>query len=283
MNPGMRRRERGLSLVELMIASALGLVMLGAMGQALVNGSRSYREDEARARLDAEARFALAQLTADLEMAGWWGGLRGPQAVHVDASAAGLAGDCASALEAAVTPLGNATSAQVHERFPCISLAEFQGGDVIAVQRVAADPVPAKALLTGHAYLVTDGVRGILFRKASGVAPPVGEYYEYRPAIWYLRKYSASTAETPRVPALCRKVLSADATRMQSDSAGCLAQGIESLRLEPVRNVSGAVTAVQTRLSARSRELAARELRREGNALAVLRNAAWRSAPPALP
>lgn len=262
-------RQGGFSLVEQLIGSTLGLVMLCALGNAVLQGSRSYREDEARSRVDAEARFALAQLSADLEMAGWWGGARGPETIRIDGTAIGIGGDCA-------TPLAEAMRITA-TRPACITSAEFEGGDVVAIQRVSAEPVSG-ATQAGHAYLAVEGARGVLFRATPGRPTPAGVLYEYRPSMWYLRRYTASSSESPRVPALCRKVLSSDSARMQADSGGCIAQGITELRVVPE---AGNGT-LRLMLTARLRE-AGRNFERALTSRVLARNALWQVLPRGLP
>lgn len=251
-------RARGFSLVELMIASLLGLLVIGAAGRLFLQGAQSYRQDERGARMEEELRFAVTQLGADLEMAGFFGEMRDPANIRLDANLAPAA-DCGPSTDgaasgatnnwlfaerrAAVFTRGDASPARAHASFPCISSAEFFAGpaglgtDVIAIKRVSGSAIAAAAKLAGRVYLRTDGARGVLYRHATGMAEPLPgagvSIYEYRPVIWYLRRYSVSAGESPQVPALCRKVLVDSAgLRMQSDSGGCIAAGIEDLQLE---------------------------------------------------
>ena len=235
------RRARGYTLVELMIGSLLGLLTLAVAGQLFLQGSRSYREDERAARLHDELRFALAQLSQDLEMAGWWGGVRGIEALRIDASAMHAGADCAGDPALALLTRGDASPAEAHAAFACIAAADFhagprsEGSDIVAIQRVAGSATPPASLIDGHLYLKTDGAQATLYRQGPGANPAPhagGVYFEYRPAIWYLRRYSVSVDESPRIPALCRKVLAEGGARMQSDPGGCVAQGIEDLQLE---------------------------------------------------
>ena len=68
-----RRRERGLSLPELMVAMSIGLVILGAVVQALVLTSHQYRRAETLAQMQEHAAIALRFVREDLQMAGHWG------------------------------------------------------------------------------------------------------------------------------------------------------------------------------------------------------------------
>jgi type IV pilus assembly protein PilW len=67
------KTQRGLSLVELMIAIALGLIVLLAMTVIFANTSRSRTEMEKSNRQTENGRYALQLLMDDLRMAGYLG------------------------------------------------------------------------------------------------------------------------------------------------------------------------------------------------------------------
>ncbi|MFN3594673.1 MAG: PilW family protein [Thiobacillaceae bacterium] len=67
------RRQAGLSLIELMIAIAIGLMLVAAMGYLYVGQRQTWRALEAVARLQENGRFALELLGRDLRMAGYGG------------------------------------------------------------------------------------------------------------------------------------------------------------------------------------------------------------------
>jgi type IV pilus assembly protein PilW len=64
-------RRSGFALVELMIALALGLVVIAALGQLYAGGKQSYVLSDAMARLDETARFTVDFIATDLRMAGY--------------------------------------------------------------------------------------------------------------------------------------------------------------------------------------------------------------------
>lgn len=68
-----RSRQAGLSLVELMIALALGLMLVAAMGYLYVGQRQTWRALDAVARLQENGRTALDLLGQDLRMAGYGG------------------------------------------------------------------------------------------------------------------------------------------------------------------------------------------------------------------
>lgn len=71
-----RRNNRGMSLIELMIAVTIGLIILAAVSAIFVNSRRSFNTQDRMARLQENARFAINYLTRDLRMAGHTGCLK---------------------------------------------------------------------------------------------------------------------------------------------------------------------------------------------------------------
>lgn len=72
------RRERGLTLIELMVAMVIGLLIVIAMSALFVGTSASRREVEASADVVENGRYALDLLTRELSQAGFYGTLATP-------------------------------------------------------------------------------------------------------------------------------------------------------------------------------------------------------------
>jgi type IV pilus assembly protein PilW len=67
------RRQRGLSLIELMVALVLGLIIVAALGQLFVNISRANLEMAKTNSQIENARFGMQFLRDDVMHAGFWG------------------------------------------------------------------------------------------------------------------------------------------------------------------------------------------------------------------
>ncbi len=66
-------KQKGLTLIELMIALLIGLlILLGVFAMFMAN-KRIYTEQESMARLQENARFAIGMLVKDIHMAGYVG------------------------------------------------------------------------------------------------------------------------------------------------------------------------------------------------------------------
>jgi prepilin-type N-terminal cleavage/methylation domain-containing protein len=64
---------RGFTLVEMMVAMAVGVLTVIAALQMLATGRDAYRVNERIARLQEQARTAFAVIEPDIEMAGFYG------------------------------------------------------------------------------------------------------------------------------------------------------------------------------------------------------------------
>jgi type IV pilus assembly protein PilW len=66
-------RQRGLTLIELMISITIGMIVLSALTYIYVGARGAYRSNENLARLQENGRFALDFLAKDLRMGGYSG------------------------------------------------------------------------------------------------------------------------------------------------------------------------------------------------------------------
>jgi len=68
-----RRTQRGLTMVELMVALTVSLLLLGGVIQIYASSKQSYRMNEALSRVQESGRFAIEFLSRDIRMAGFFG------------------------------------------------------------------------------------------------------------------------------------------------------------------------------------------------------------------
>jgi type IV pilus assembly protein PilW len=69
----MPHREKSFSLMELMIASTIGLVIVSALSYILVSNISSRNELEKNSRQIENGRYALSTLVEDIQLAGFYG------------------------------------------------------------------------------------------------------------------------------------------------------------------------------------------------------------------
>jgi len=66
-------RQRGVTLIELMVALVIGLLVTAAMLKVYVDASRMYRFNEGLARVQENGRFAIEFTRRAARVAGFWG------------------------------------------------------------------------------------------------------------------------------------------------------------------------------------------------------------------
>ena len=69
------RRQRGLSMVELMVALLISTILLGGVITLFISSKKGYAIQDAAGRLQENARFASSILGLNLRMTDYWGGV----------------------------------------------------------------------------------------------------------------------------------------------------------------------------------------------------------------
>lgn len=71
--------QKGLSLVELMVAMLVGLILTAGAIQIFISSRQTYRMQENLSRMQENARFAMEYLRRDIRMADYWGCIQEPR------------------------------------------------------------------------------------------------------------------------------------------------------------------------------------------------------------
>ncbi len=230
----------GLSLVELLVTIAIGVVLsFGAMN-LLLHSKRSYLQAEELARLQENGRHALRYLSYELTMAGYLAS-RLP-GTSIGSAESGTA--CFDYLMVTARPLehindvtstGHSGSGGQALPADCLLAGRHLAGtDLLLTRRTQSSPVVS----TGEQFGSIDA-QAIYLRAASAYeiprmqrggdgVPAQGELWEYVPQLLFLRNYSVTRGDG--VPTLCRKRLGRSSNRMAPTE--CLIEGIENLQLE---------------------------------------------------
>jgi len=197
-----RLRQRGMTLIELMVAIALGMLIVAAMAILFANNSRSLAETERSGQKIENGRYALELLAGDLHHAGYFSvfdprqvalpaavpdacasdpaSLKAALALHVqgfdEATATTLAclADVKAGTDIIVTRRAStcvngsagctalATGAPAFQASTCSGLAELGSGDVNRYYKLTTDP--AELTLTRRDCTTVAEVRRYLVR-----------------------------------------------------------------------------------------------------------------------
>lgn len=241
MRPESRAPTRGFTLVELLVATTLGLLLLAGVGTLFLSTNRSFRENDLIAGMQDQARYGMATLGRDLALSGYWGGMMGtgnllPNLADADSlndsSSATLAltpaQDCGAAGEAWSFRVANAiefrnqdSGTAITSQWRCVG-NHRAGTDALAIRHVAGQRTGAMqlgdsevALRRYHLYLQTNGTVGTLMRWLNAGAgtpdaldqPAIApmSFHRYFPRVYFVRDFSITPGDG--VPALCRKEL----------------------------------------------------------------------------
>lgn len=249
-------RQRGMSLVELMVAMAIGLFLLAGAVTVFGKTRDLYRTNDTAARLQETARYAMSTIEADLRMANYWGLMsradlieNGPTldlanppdvdpAYSLPADLSGFAATIDSCGDMWAVKL----PAYVEATDDAYGLAcdpfsgaggEVAGADTLTVRRASTQVIPAAQLAAnaGRVKVQTSRVQGSLFAGSTlpaGYAPPLSETRALVAHGYYVDQVSDMDVATP---SLRRKQLDFDgAAPVIIDRE--IVPGVEDLQIE---------------------------------------------------
>jgi type IV pilus assembly protein PilW len=217
------RAQRGLSLVELMVAMAIGTFLLAGAITVFGKTRDLYRTNDAAARLQETARYAMSTVEADLRMANYWGLMSRADLIEngpaldlanlpaVDpsyslpaelASYAGTINQCGAMWAVKLPAYIEATDSYT---LGCAAAGAgaVAGADTLTIRRSSTQPIASGAPLTasaGQIKLQTSRVQGTLFSSATlpgGYLPPLSETRAVVVNGYYIGQDSDERAGTP--------------------------------------------------------------------------------------
>ncbi len=263
----LRRATRGFTLVELMIAMAIGVITVIAALQMLATTRDAYRVNERVARLQEQTRTAFAVIEPDMEMAGFYGFthaagtirlIRGGNASAVVAPALALRQfpmQPGGALPAAVSglpsgahscgvnfavdvsmPVQGSNNAFALGRSPASSCGAYQGraqagADTLIARRVATQTAVAEANRL-QIYASRDRSHSAQYLFVDGNAPgPIDDDHEVHNVV--IRAYYVARDSVGRrdVPALRVKSLTRSGAGLIFDEDEVMT-GVEDLQVQ---------------------------------------------------
>lgn len=222
-----RRGNRGVSLVELMVALTIGLLIVMGITGVLVTGSNSRRSGDRSAELQTNGRYALEAIKRDLIHAGYRG-LTWAQPTSLGVGT--ITNECVAGFVVNLgQPVWGANDTNPFSA-TCIPAANYRGGDVLVIRRVSLAPVTT--LATDTIYFRSAYERGQIFKGSTAPAfLTEAPYQDFRleTVVYYISPYTNTPTESPAVPALYRVVLSPGPTMA---TAELVASGIDNMQVQ---------------------------------------------------
>ena len=172
------RRQRGFSLVELMVSLVIGVILVYGAVRLLVDSRTTQRASESTASVQEIATYALAVLEPDVRLASYWGKTNRPDLVAGIASSTAsrsaldalVAGNCGVNFTVDLTQYLEATDGTYG--LACAAQSFVAGTDVLVVRHASAEVTP---LTAGMLQLQSGAMRGQLFadgERPSGYGAP---------------------------------------------------------------------------------------------------------------
>jgi len=236
--PDYRRATAGITLIELMLALAIGsFVVIGAVS-VLIHGRASFRINESVARLQENARYVFDVIEPDIRMARF----RGLTAASLPVTNAARAGEPVSVLAPANDCGSNWTvdldadvaASNGSYAFDCPAYGSAAAGtDTLVVRRASARIAPMP--YADKLYLLTTrSGRAILFAGPDlpeGSAPMQAEVREHVVNGYYVSRNSSLDTPGEPMPSLRRKFLrSGSGGPVIADEE--ILPGVEDLQIE---------------------------------------------------
>ncbi len=243
-----RPRGAGFTLVELMVAVALGLLIIGGMFTAYLSASWTTETNARFAETQNNGRYAIDYLRREVQLAGFLGMQntdsfnKAPAAVtRLGSIASQVYGSCGTSGFATLVeqPVWGVDDAQMPS---CTAMGNYLRGDVLVLRRAGLDAVPATAgslpTVSGTTlYLRVDPSHATVYlgsdQSQLSAATRAGETYtpEYYPLavdVYYISSCTNSPCESPGIPALYRLSLGAGPTFTPQ----LIATGIENMQVQ---------------------------------------------------
>lgn len=220
-----RYRQRGLTLVELMVSLAVGLLVTGIVIAMFAQSKRSFIQDDAVAVMQENGRFALQVLSNELLHAGLAGNMQIEDSYVLNGISLTSDPDanCTTTwFELVETPIESYDSPPALNCFTNANPPANANTSVLIVKRAAQEPTTA--LKTNTLYLNTGGVGYNICN--STTCNTLQDSWEYYVHVYYI----ADGADG--IPGLNRKRLIYDGTSATVVSDGEVVPGIADFAIQ---------------------------------------------------
>lgn len=233
-------KQRGLSLIELMMALAIGSFLIIGTVTVYIQSNAVYAVNETMARLQESARYALNTIEPDIQLAGFWG--LTSEAQHIRGRAGNLplalssrASRCGSTFPLDLLhPLDGTNNAYA---LLCAATGGAQNGGDVIITRHAEPKATTASDERLQIYTSRNGNKDAVFR--SNTAPdalttdpifgPVALVHDLSARAYYISR--SSTGQTG-FPSLRRKILEGGSANGPDVGDEEVMSGVEDLQAQ---------------------------------------------------
>ena len=262
----IKSKQQGMTLTELMVAVAVGLIVSAAVAGLFLQTTASNNQNSEITYIQDNGRYALKLLASDLEMSNFWAGLAASNSGSIDIDDTAVAQDGGAAtITATIDPdvnvlcgdgaasvgdnwnydfsqpleiLVDTTEANAEAAYPCINNSDnaldfVDNTDVLVVKRTKGFE-ETTSQTNGRPYVRGNRNVATLHKYVSGTTddPPSGYFdWQYINHVYYIAQDDSCTA--PCTPKLVRQALKEDSTPSNDPSFSTeeLAVGIERFHI----------------------------------------------------
>ncbi len=223
--------QRGLTLIEIMIALVIGSVLIAGAGKIFISSKRNLEAQLNLQQIQENARYALDLISRDLRRAGYFAGLNSITAIEGTSAPLQPDGKC---------PLSNAWGRMLarplfglndtNGEYACIPDSDYLRGDII-VTRYAHPVAVTGALSDKQLYLRSNASAGALFSGSESDSNQVAEPSIVQKIIaraYYIRPSTTRCPDGSKPPALWRETLDSNGRPAAEE----LVTGVEQLQLQ---------------------------------------------------
>jgi type IV pilus assembly protein PilW len=221
----MNRHQRGVGLVELMVAMVIGLFLILGAVTVYTQSRQSYRTIEATARVQEKARYALDMLETDIRSASYWGLNNWADSIGVDRAAepaeaslqaldevADVIDECSVDWVLDLREYIGGSDDDADAIADCApAVGDFQAGsDVLVIRRAGNEALAgATALQADGLYIQTSRIKGAVFSPnadgdpsaeaniPSDFLPPLSETHDLAVLGYFVSDASTGNANQP--------------------------------------------------------------------------------------
>lgn len=235
MSRSRRHLQRGVNLIEIMVAMAIGLFLVLGATTLYINSKQTSDVDDSIARLQETARYALSIIESDARMANYWGQIKDASLIPEKASQVGglnitaLSGGATYDCATAYADPENYISADNNDfGLPCPeNSAAVASADTLTVRRVERASVPASGT---HYQICSTRQIGHLDLGGANTACPTANV-EYHNLIVHGYYIDQQSDQNPNYPSLRRWALGGGAGGPDFDEAEII-PGVEDMQIE---------------------------------------------------
>jgi type IV pilus assembly protein PilW len=211
---GTGRKQRGLSLIELMIAVALGLLLVTVVLQGFASTSSNSRVNSVVSEYQTNGRYALETLKREIRHAALhpmvWDEAQVDRNASVDAKNYGCGAGVSTTLGTGITGW-NDTNPYATTCLAAGADRSYLRGDALMLRRTALAAATAFDANAPYARVSYGAANVYLGGEAAAELATPSFDYRLVSDLYYVNDFTTSATESPKVPALYRLTLSAGA------------------------------------------------------------------------